>query len=45
MIDKDKEPRHDGFPVRYFHHFWDIIREDRVKAIQEFQRHNSLLKS
>lgn len=45
MMDKDKAPRTNGFPATFFHHLWDIVGDNVVKVVQEFQRHNSILKS
>jgi len=44
MMGKYKSPSHDGFPARFFKQFWNIVGDDVINAVQEFQNHNNLLK-
>ena len=41
VMDKDKAPNLDCFPTWLFHHFWNIIGDDIIKAVQEFHKHNT----
>ncbi len=40
----DKAPGPDGFPTFFFQKYWEIIKDDIVKAIQEFFGEKNLLK-
>ncbi|XP_027156460.1 uncharacterized protein LOC113757300 [Coffea eugenioides] len=44
-MNPDKAPAIDGMPPNFFQKFWNIIKEDLVKAIQTFSHTGHLVKS
>ena len=35
QMKKGKAPGPDGFPIKFFQEFWDIIKLDLLKVVQE----------
>eukprot|EP00268_Persea_americana_P020047 TRINITY_DN2032_c0_g1_i12.p1 TRINITY_DN2032_c0_g1~~TRINITY_DN2032_c0_g1_i12.p1 ORF type:complete len:262 (+),score=40.11 TRINITY_DN2032_c0_g1_i12:330-1115(+) len=42
---RDKAPGPDGFPLSFFHRFWDLLRVDIMVFIKEFHSRGKLSKS
>lgn len=43
-FDKNKAPSLDGFPLFFFQTFWNILKDDVVKGVQEFSGAKMILK-
>ena len=41
----DKAPGPDGFPLSFFHRFWDLLRVDIMAFMKEFHSRGKLSKS
>ena len=40
-----KSPRLDGFTTNFFHHFWDLVKEDVLAIIKESRTKRGVLKA
>ena len=40
-----KAPRPDGFTSNFFHHFWDLVKEEVLEIVEEFKNKRGVLKS
>ena len=40
-----KAPRLDGFTTNFFHHFWDLVKEDMLAIIEESKTKRGVLEA